>query len=1407
MKPNALFEVSWEVCNKVGGIYTVLSTKVPSMVSRFGERFFLIGPDVVKDNGDHHEFIQDDQLYRLWKEQAISEGLEVRVGRWNIKGKPVVILIDFYHFINQKDEIFKRFWELYQLDSLSGQWDYIEPALFGYAAGRVIESFANFNLGTRDRIMAQFHEWMTGAGVLYLRDSAPHIATAFTTHATALGRAIAGNNRPLYREMEQYNPLQVAREFNIIAKLSLESKAARQADVFTTVSDITARECAHFLEKEVDVVTPNGFDDSFLPVADAFDGKRQKAREVMLKVAGALYNKEYPGDTFLMGISGRYEFHNKGIDLFIKTLKVFRDKEISRQVIAFILIPADHSGPRPELLKSLETNEHIDSDNHFITHGLHYFEHDAMVRMIKDLGLDQPRDGNPGIVLVPCYLNGDDGIFNLAYYDLLIGLDLTVFPSYYEPWGYTPLESLAFHVPTMTTTLAGFGLWVKEHFEIRHKGIVVLERTDDNDAEMIQQILVEIIHFLEMSSEDIFKAREEAFAIAQTAKWEKLAQYYMDAYNLALPKVSDRFGSMRLTQTGPTPFVPVKKRINNPQWKSLFVESRLPERLLPLEELALNIWWSWNEEAEQLWKSIDPELWAASGYNPVLLLKRTDYTKLLKLTQKKEFLDKMDRVLETFHAYLSEVPKQHEPLVAYFSMEFGLLETLKIYSGGLGILAGDYLKEASDENRKMVGIGLLYRYGYFKQLLSVNGDQQEVYEAEQFSDLPARLVKDDEGNLLRVKVAFPGRDVILRIWEVRVGKISLYLMDTDHEENQERDRRITYHLYGGDSENRLKQELVLGIGGVRALQALNIVPDIFHSNEGHSAFIGIERINKLIQEDHLSFAEAREVVRGTSLFTTHTPVPAGHDVFDEPLLRTYIAHYPERLKIAWDELMNLGRKATGDNPAKFNMSFLAANLSGGLNGVSKLHGDVSKVIFKDLWPAFLKEELHIGYVTNGVHYSTWASAYWKDYLKQTFGTGKKAVTPCMETWKRVKDIPDKDLWNIRHSAKKALFEHIRERYAKNGIRRFESPKKMMEISQNLREDILTIGFARRFATYKRGGLIFRDVERLKKIVTNVKRPVQFIFAGKAHPNDGGGKQLIRTIYAFSRDPEFQGRILFLENYDIELAKKMVQGVDIWLNTPTRPLEASGTSGEKAVMNGTLHFSILDGWWVEGYKPGTGWALPLEKTYKNQDYQDELDAEMIYNLLESEIIPLFYKRNKEGIPVEWLKFIRKNLMDVAPGFTMQRMMHDYYEKYYTPLFDRGKKLKKNHFRDARMLALWKYKMFTMIDDIEVISVDFETGSKQNYLIGEKYTGHVVLDLKELLPEWLTLELVVTDKNSEGETVLVHKQAFEIEKTEGNRVSYKIMITPTIPGYFYYSLRLVPTHPLLPGRKDINLSRWL
>ena len=886
MKAEFIFETSWEVCNKVGGIHTVISTKALNIVDELGDNYILIGPDVWREDVKNPEFIQDESLFVEWKARAVSEGLRVKTGRWNIAGKPIVILIDFTPYFGQQNEIFAKFWETYKLDSISGQWDYVEPALFGYAAGKLIESFTSF-YHEHHNIIAQFHEWMTGIGILYLKKNAPWIATSFTTHATVLGRCIAGNNRPLYGKMKEYNPTQVAREFNVVAKQSLEKISAAEADVFTTVSGITSKECSHFLVKDVDIVTPNGFEDSFVPGKDVFEEKRQAARLKLKSVAEAILGYKLSENCMLIVNSGRYEFRNKGVDIFIDSLGEMNKKDkLNKECVAFILMPAYHKGPRQDLIDILYNNGPANGGDRYLTHSLHYPSTDPVLNRINANNLNNDQKAQVKVIFAPSYLNGNDGIFNMPYYDLLIGFDLSVFPSYYEPWGYTPLESLMFSIPTVTTSLSGFGLWVKEYFQNPGNGIAIIERTDDNEQKVVTDIRNFISMFIGLSENDVKEARTKAHEISRIAMWDSLVQYYFTAYEKALLQSSERREEPReFIRFVEAPGIQIRKPHQVPVWKDIYVQSDVPDKLASLKELANNLWWSWNTEAETIFRKMDPSLWEDVKHNPKLLLEKIDYKRLLVLEDDEEFVADLEKVTKIFKEYINRPDNADKPKIAYFSMEFGIHPCLKIYSGGLGILAGDYLKEASDSNISIIGIGLLYRYGYFRQKLGPKGEQLAIYEAEEFSRLPINPVKDLKGNHLSVSMVWPGRTVKIRVWEAMVGKVRLVLLDTDFDDNSPEDRTVTHHLYGGDIENRLRQELILGIGGIRALEAMGLKPDVYHSNEGHSAFISLERLRTMIEEHHLTFNQALEAVRSSTLFTTHTPVPAGHDAFEEDLLR------------------------------------------------------------------------------------------------------------------------------------------------------------------------------------------------------------------------------------------------------------------------------------------------------------------------------------------------------------------------------------------------------------------------------------------------------------------------------------------------------------------------------------------
>lgn len=1404
--PDYLFEVSWEVCNKVGGIYTVIATKALYLKSQLKRHHILIGPDVWMDTDANPDFIEDVNLYRSWKTQAGSEGLRVRLGKWNIPGQPIAILVDYKHFLTDLDRVLGEYWNRFGVDSITGDWDYKESVLFGYVSGKVIESFCAYNLLPAETAVAQFHEWQTGAGLLYLKSEAPRVATVFTTHATMVGRCLAGHNLPLYTDITQYDGDECARRFGVVAKHSLEKKSALNATVFTTVSDITARECKQFHGRPVDIVTPNGFVNSFTPVSDeAYDTLRRAARKKLLEVASAMSGEEQPEDSVLIGIGGRYEYRNKGIDVFIDALsKLDREGFKGRAVNAFIMVPGGHHGPDKSLAAKLAGRGyemHITQ----VTHNLMYPDSDSIMCRFRQLGLTNSIGSHVKVYFVPSYLNGNDGIFNMRYYDLLVGLDLALFPSYYEPWGYTPLEALAFKVPTLTTSLAGFGKWVEDHYEGDHPGVTVLPRDDTNYAQVVDGVAERVIEIANLGKEGRKIYMENARDVAAIALWDNQIQYYYKAYELATSRVEvkkDAFPKSIESKMGYR-----KIETSTPTWRSVMVTRHLPEAVSGLEKLSKNLWWCWNDSAKALFKTIDPVVWHRTGHNPMDLLDTVSLKRFEQLAKDKKFLSQLRSVMEEFDEYMALKEQRTDPSVAYFCMEYGLDTSLKIYSGGLGILAGDYLKETSDMNVNLVAVGFLYRYGYFNQVLSAQGEQIASYDAQNFLKLPLEPVKDKDGNWLTTEIAFPGRNISARIWKVEVGRTDLYLLDSDFEANWAEDRQVTYHLYGGDWENRLKQELLLGIGGVRALRKLGLNPQVYHCNEGHAAFTGLERLREYIVNDGLSFAEALEVVRASSLFTTHTPVPAGHDAFNESLLRKYIGHYPARLNVSWETLMGLGKLDGTNVNEEFSMSHLAANISQNVNGVSMLHGKVSQDIFSDMYPGYLPEELHVSYVTNGVHYATWAAKEWKQIHYRVFGPEFKTAHYDKDCFKKIYEVSDEEVWNTRMILKKNLIDSINERLSDPAIGNHYSPKEIVTIRETLRNDVLTIGFARRFATYKRATLLFTDLDRLAALVNNPERPVQFIFAGKAHPADKAGQDLIKQIVAISKQPRFIGKIVFVPGYDITLAKRMVQGVDVWMNNPTRPQEASGTSGEKASMNGVMHFSVLDGWWVEGYKEGAGWALPQERSYDDQRYQNELDSATIYTILENEIAPSYYDTDeKTGRSATWIGYIKNTIAQVACNFTTNRMLTDYMNQYYLPQAARFSEMVADDYKMAREIVLWKSKLVREWQNIEVVSISqpqsYYSVSGENALVST-----IVLNIGNLQPEDVGLEIIFAVRDKKDKLHIRNKTEYKVVDAKDGVVTYQASIVPDRTGMYELATRMFPNNPVLPHRQDFGLVRWL
>ena len=797
-------------------------------------------------------------------------------------------------------------------------------------------------------------------------------------------------------------------------------------------------------------------------------------------------------------------------------------------------------------------------------------------------------------------------------------------------------------------------------------------------------------------------------------------------------------------------------------------------------------------------------LYHAVNHNPVMMLERLSYTRKEEILKDKALMKRVKEVYAKFRKYMDVEPDHTRPSVAYFCMEYGIHSALKIYSGGLGMLAGDYVKEASDSNVDMCAVGFLYRFGYFTQSLAMDGQQIANYEAQNFAHLPIERQLDADGNPLVIDVPYMNFMVHAYVWRVNVGRVKLYLLDTDNEMNSEYDKPITHSLYGGDWENRLKQEILLGIGGMLLLKKLGIKKDIYHCNEGHAALCNLQRLCDYIEEG-LTFNQALELVRASGLYTVHTPVPAGHDYFEEALFGKYMSGYPQKLGITWDEFIGMGRTNPENHSEKFCMSIFACNTCQEVNGVSWLHGEVSKKMFNNIWAGYFPEESHVGFVTNGVHFPTWAAKEWRKIYDKYFDANFMQDQSNEEIWHGIYNCPDEEIWTTRQFLKKKLFEYVQIQFRDTWLKNQGDPSRITKLAANFEPNSLVIGFCRRFATYKRAHLLFSDLERLSRIVNNPERPVIFLFAGKAHPADGAGQGLIKMIYEISQRPEFQAKIIFVEDYDFMLARNLVSGVDIWMNTPTRPMEASGTSGEKAEMNGVVNLSVKDGWWLEGYREGAGWALTEHRTYQNQEYQDRLDAATVYSLLENEIIPLYYNKDKKGISKGWIQVIKNSIAQIAPHYTMKRQLDDYYSKFYERQTQRFRALEKDDYRLAKEIAQWKETVAAKWNDITVVSSEYSfplSGGKA----GQSYYLKVVVDEKGL-DDAVGLEKVNICTDENGEERFYSVEPLNMTGREGNNFIFEATLIPKQAGQYKSAIRMFPKNKNLPHRQDFCYVKWI
>ena len=1420
-KKTHLFEVSWEVCNKVGGIYEVVASKARHAALSFNGDYFLLGPDT------HHntEFTETDEPFWDALRYALKDkDMQCRFGRWEIPGRPRVILVDAAGRYDA-NQLLRRLWEHFGVDSLSGGWDYIEPVLFSYACGEVI-AVVHQVLSAQDKShsVAHFHEWMCGAGILALKELAPSIGTVFTTHATVLGRSMAGSGVDIYARMTEISPAQEATRYNVTAKCSMESVSAREADIFTTVSGITAEEAHFFLGRSPDLITDNGLDLSAIPDYNRDRDTAAANRKRLLGPVSRLLRRELPDDTRILAISGRYEYHNKGVDLFLDAVAQAREtlKNSGKHLLVLFLMMGGHSGINEAAVSgdpSIKADPAHPERGFIASHKLFNEADDPILCSCARLGLGNRADDCVQVVFVPALLDGNDGFFNMRYFDILSGCDLGVFPSWYEPWGYTPHECAAYGVPTVTSDFSGFGLWVRE-LERKNgplPGIEIIARRNISYEKSVSELASIIVRYAFCTRDQLNEMRSDARKAAENASWDEFFRLYLEAYALANGKAHvRRHSGIDGDNARMNTRLPLRPS-SIPFLRQIDAVTKLPASLEPLRSVASNLWWCWNHDARDLFRGMDRELWEKSGHNPKYAVESLTQERLDALAADKDFTARLSSVARSLEAYMDEPILSYEledgavlsadRPVAYFSTEYGLHESLQLYSGGLGVLSGDHLKSASDERMPLVGVGLFYHNGYFQQKLDVNGRQTAVYPENHPSLLPLESVPDASGKPMLLSLPLGGRTLYARIWKLQVGRVPLYLMDANVPENTDDDRRITARLYEADRDIRLRQEILLGMGGVRMLTMLGITPAVWHMNEGHSAFLILERLRQHIRVDGLTLPEAEELVRSSCVFTTHTPVDAGNERFDTGLMARYFTSVAESLGMTWDEFLKFGQQ-DGRDKNNFDMTVLALRMSSQANAVSAMHGMVSRRMWSSIWKGFDEAEAPISHVTNGIHAASYAGPYFRRLLERWIGKDWADLHENDARWAKVIDIPAEDFWNARDAQRQMLFARLWESLPKCSAYSAITAGHRGEWLSRLSGKTLVIGFARRFAPYKRATLLFADPDRLARLLGDPERPVVIVMAGKAHPADGMGMGLIEETVRWSLDPRFMGKVFFIENYNLEISRLLARGCDVWLNTPRRPYEASGTSGEKVPVNGGLNLSISDGWWVEGDNGSNGWTIGPKAgfetlTAKQSDYED---AEHLYRILEEKVIPLFFKRDFSGIPTEWISMAKNSLQTLTPMYSSRRMVRDYLNMIYLPTARRGAVMDMDRQKKAKEITAWLRTVpgrfnTTVIRDIEVTGITDDLIS-----CGTPLTVKVELAPGDMKPEELRVQLVIGQ--ADGLNFTSHPSIIDLKlaKEEDGALFYEASGTVSTNGHYAYGILIVPCIDPLDNIMHAGLVRW-
>jgi len=1415
-KQDFLFEVSWEVCNKVGGIYTVLHSKLKQVIKNFGDNYILIGPwhEQSKDFVESSSPFLDDIRKKL-----AAKNILCHVGYWDTEGKPTAILVEFKQRYNI-DSLLYNLWADFGVDSLASNYDYQEPILFSTVAGEVICTLAEEMVVQERQVIAHFHEWMCGAGLLYLKKHGNKIATVFTTHATVLGRAMAQDNKTIYNLPPTFDPAIEARKHGVFAKYSLEKATAHEADCFTAVSNVTANESRVVLGKYPDKIVFNGLDVE-QKRKEIVPDKRPEIRAKLLQIASKTIGRPIDPSALLWITSGRYEFHNKGFDVLLKSLAQLESSlaENSPPIVMFFLVAANWHSKLDSLLEA-DSAKYLEQSGAALgiaTHKIDNPTSDSIVRLSNELDLKKS-ENKIHVIFSDAYLQGDDGVFDIPYAQILAAGDLSIFPSFYEPWGYTPLESIVSSTPTVTTDLSGFGCWVNNFKQDYDAAVYVLKRKDCNEQKVVVSLGEYLLSVIGYSRDQAYFAnmRVKALQIAGLADWKLFFQDYLDAYARAIK--FNKLSSVEFDATGMDNLYVTSihdAEVTKPRFHTFQYECILPEKIKGLRELAYNFWWSWHEEAKALFQKIEPVLWEQVQHNPVHFLNLVSAHALEVAANDEDYVWSYNKVIAEFTKYI-QVDREAIKLcsatsicttnpIAYFCMEYGIVECLPIYSGGLGILAGDYLKAMSDLEVPTIAVGLFYKQGYFRQQINSKGEQEALYETWNPHRVPMCTVSDAAGKAVLVSIEILGRTIYMQAWEAKVGRVSLYLLDTDVAENVIADREITNSLYGGSREIRLMQEMVLGIGGTRlVVDKLNIKPALYHLNEGHSAFLLLERVRGLCHQGYV-FEEACEIVRSSSIFTTHTPVAAGNETFAEELIKKYLQDYAvSRLGITFDKLFDLGRDVDCKEKV-FSMTVLALRLTLSANAVSRLHGKVARSMWNAIWPGLLECEVPIGVVTNGVHLATWLGGTMKLLYEDYLLGGWIQQQDDVKVWEKIKSVNNGEVWKAHQMQKEKLVKEVRQLLVEQYTLRNESKQLINASLKCLTSNTLLIGLSRRFTAYKRNDLFLRDQERLARVLNNTKEPVVVLMAGKAHPADDGGRDLIREIIETLRLDMFNGHIVFLEEYNIGLAKLLVQGVDVWLNTPILGREACGTSGMKAGINGGLNFSTKDGWWEEAYSDQVGWQIESFANIPIIDKRDDVENMYLLEVLEEKIVPLYYKTNRSGFNPEWIEKMKASIALVACRYNTTRMVRDYATNFYSPVVLRNEQLMKNDLTDLKKIVAWKQDISERFNTVKIKAI-FVNGIQNG-----RITSGGLLKIKLLLfsgkmeSEELEAEFVLTKSNGGcPDPVIVRLQ--RIGSHEAGVLTYVAEYHIEDTGFYSYGIRVLPYNPMLFRRQDAGLGYW-